>query len=82
MFDNIGGKIKAFAKVMCWLGIVVSVLGGIGTMLSDEDMIIFGILIIIGGALFSWVGSFMTYGFGELIDNSAKIRDELAKMEK
>ncbi len=36
MFDNIGGKIKTLAKVLCWIGIILS--------------IILGIIMIIGGA--------------------------------
>ena len=34
MFNNIGGKIKALAKVMCWIGIVMTVLSGIVTIVS------------------------------------------------
>ena len=33
MFKNIGGKIKGFAKFMCWLGIIVSVITGIAVIL-------------------------------------------------
>ena len=32
-----------------------------------------GILVIILGVLGSWTGSFLLYGFGELVDNSTKI---------
>ena len=28
MFDNIGGKIKAVAKVICWIGIITSIIIG------------------------------------------------------
>ena len=71
MFNNIGGKIKTLARVICWIGIIASVVGGIGMMVMDEDMIIFGLLTIPVGALMSWIGSFMLYGFGELVENSA-----------
>ena len=70
MFNNIGGKIKTLAKVICWIGIIASVIGGIATMAMDEDMIIFGLLGMPVGALASWIGSFMLYGFGELVENS------------
>ena len=70
MFKNIGGKIKALAKVICWIGIIGSVLAGIGMMVADEDMIVYGLLIMPIGALMSWIGSFMLYGFGELVENS------------
>ena len=32
-----------------------------------------GILVIFLGVLGSWTGSFLLYGFGELVDNSTKI---------
>lgn len=73
MFNNIGNKIKTLAKVLCWFGIIASVIGGIGMALSDNDMLIFGLLIAVAGALLSWIGSFFTYGLGELIDNSSKL---------
>ncbi len=29
MFDHIGSKIKTFARVICWIGIVASIVCGI-----------------------------------------------------
>ena len=65
MFDNIGGKIKTLAKVVCWIGIVASVILG---LLSRN--VITALLFIGIGSLGSWIGSFMTYGFGQLIENT------------
>ncbi len=65
MFDNIGGKIKVLAKVVCWIGIVVSVILGLLTGNS-----ITALLTMVIGSVASWVGSFMTYGFGQLIENT------------
>ena len=70
MFDNIGGKIKGVAKVTCWIGIIASVISGLVMMIDDEDMIAIALLTILVGALASWVGSFMVYGFGQLVENS------------
>ena len=36
MFDNIGGKIKTLAEVVCILGIVGSVLWAIATLLQSN----------------------------------------------
>ena len=36
MFDNIGGKIKALAKVTCWVGIVSWVFIGIAIIAVSE----------------------------------------------
>lgn len=80
MFNNIGKKIKTLAKVFCWIGIIGSILGGIGMCFGgssyygyDFTMAISGVVFAIVGSLLSWVGSFMLIGFGELIDNSAEI---------
>lgn len=70
MFSNIGGKIKTLAQVVCGLGIGSSIITGFVLMLQSEDTIIFGIIVLIFGPLFSWISSFMTFGFGQLIENS------------
>lgn len=70
MFDNIGSKIKTLAQVICWIGIIASVIIGFVLMVQDEDTAFIGILTMILGSLGSWIGSFMTYGFGQLIENS------------
>ena len=84
MFNNIGGKIKSLAKFMCWLGISASVIIGIVLIIgatnrngyysyTDTNMVITGILVMIMGSILSWIGSFVLYGFGELVDNSSKL---------
>ncbi len=70
MFDNIGGKIKTLAQVVCWIGIIASVIIGFVMMAQDDDTAFAGVLIMVLGSLGSWIGSFMTYGFGQLIENS------------
>ena len=79
MFNNIGRKIKTFAKVMCWIGIIVSVAAGLVMIASSFSGytpaagIVSGILTAVLGSLFSWVGSFVLVGFGELVENTAEI---------
>ena len=68
MFENIGGKIKGFAKFVCWLGIIASIIMGILSNVDGNPLL--GILIAVAGSVASWVGSFLTYGFGQLIENS------------
>lgn len=71
MFNNIGGKIKGLASFICWLGIIGSVLGGIVLMMMGDELgIILGIVVALVGSLISWIGSFLLYGFGQLIYNS------------
>ncbi len=68
MFKNIGGKIKWLAETVCLLGIVISVLSGIYLIAADETLA--GVLVMLLGSFASWIGSFFTYGFGQLIENS------------
>lgn len=68
MFNNVGEKIETFAKVIVWLGIIGSIIGGI-IFISSEN-IGMGIAIIIGGPIVSWLSSLILYGFGQLIENS------------
>ena len=76
MFDNIGSKIKSLASVIAWIGIIVSVLSGIVLCITQGFVV--GILVAGLGSLSAWIGSFMQYGFGQLIENS----DYLVKVAK
>lgn len=85
MFDNVGSKIKALASFFCWGGIIASVIGGIiigGIIVItlDEDLVWAGLAVIIIGSLLSWVSSFVLYGFGELVVNSAIIAGKEGKI--
>lgn len=85
MFENIGKKIKRLAETICWIGIIISVIGSIILFTISADayeptgLIIAGFSILIFGTLFSWIGSFFMYGFGELIDNSQEIKEDLKR---
>ncbi len=85
MFKNIGKKIKTLAKVFCWLGIICFTIVGLIAMSSGYgeygSSVIMGILIILVGFLVSWIGSFLLYGFGELIDSSQRTAEILEDAE-
>ena len=92
MFDNIGGKIKNLAQVLCWIGIIASVVGAIALWAQNSryyNTIALGFGVLIGGAVGSWVGSFFMYGFGELIEETTlnrqineRILDAMEKTHK
>lgn len=102
MFDDVGNKIKGVASVLCWIGIICSILLGLilisgGASLNSgyysngagTALIIEGLIVMVVGCLFSWIGSLMVYGFGELIDNSnashqklGRLEDKLGKLEE
>lgn len=82
MFENIGGKIKTLAVVTTIIGMILSIVVAI----TLGEM---GILIGILGCLFSWIGSFVLYGFGEIIvsvqviaANTKKEDDAVSSQEK
>lgn len=73
MFDNIGQKIKSVAVTVLCVGIIASFIVGLITLFSGEDWAFYGIFIIVIGVILSWVCSLMTYGYGQLIENSDKL---------
>lgn len=82
MFQNIGKKIKTLAVVVCWIGIAGSVIGGIVMCTIDNDLLTgLGIALIFCGPLFSWVGSFVLYGYGDMITRIRRIEKKLYGQE-
>lgn len=87
MFKNIGGKIKKLAKVICYVGIAISVIAGIfmigfgSSSYNGDTMIVMGCVVMIVGSLVSWIDSFFAYGFGELIENTTVIAELAAKAD-
>lgn len=81
MYNNISGKIKVLASVLCWVGIIISVVISIIIFIQageaygavEGSLYAMGYLILIGGSFFSWIGSFFVYGFGELIEKTTMI---------
>lgn len=81
MFNNIASKIKGLAIILTWIGIILSVLTGvmIALALEGEFGVLIGVGIIIIGCLMSWIGSFLLYGFGQLIENTDAVAMQGAK---
>lgn len=91
MYNNIGDKIKLIAKVVAWIGIILSVALGIFTLVAsanvpDADtrlsMIFSGVIYLIVGPLAAWAGSCITYGFGYLINETNSIRKHVTNLEQ
>ncbi|MBR2370420.1 MAG: hypothetical protein IKA82_00205 [Clostridia bacterium] len=74
MYDNISEKLKALAKAVFLIGVIVSVTVGLFMISSDnEDLIPVGLLEMLLGSVASWVSSWFIYGFGELIEKVTNI---------
>lgn len=87
MFDNIGGKIQAWARFCCGLGVTLSVSGFLvllvaAATLEEPIFVLFAFLVGIVGSLVSWISSFTLYGFGRLVENSDRIASSLAPKRK
>ena len=84
MFNNIGKKIKNLAKIICYIGIIASIIAAIVLLfLGDiENMILISLPVLVAGIILSWIGSIFTYGFGELIENSAIIAQASERKSK
>jgi len=81
MYDNIGEKIKLLAKVSAILMTIGCIIGGIALIVAtgmDGFFVFLGILVIVVGSLISWLSSWVLYGFGELVENSASLK-QIAK---
>lgn len=75
-YENIGNKIKGLAQMAFVVEAIAAVITGIALMASDEDMILYGLLVLIAGPIIAWVSSWLLYGFGQLIENSDIIAAE------
>lgn len=78
MFNNIGFKIKYTAKVLFWVLIAACFVNGLqdifdGIYYYNSTMAVRGIVTMLIGPAFSWVGSILVYGFGQLIENTAEL---------
>lgn len=71
MYDNIGYKIKNLAMAIAFFISLFSL--GIGLFYCFQISILKGLLIIIISPIFAWIGSFILYGFGHLIENTDKL---------
>lgn len=79
MFRNIGEKIKILAIVCTVLGCLLSV--AIAIVCWCTKNILAGFIVIIGGCLLSWIGTFLLYGFGELISQTTKVAKGVQNMQ-
>ena len=82
MYRHIGRKIMVVAKVFAWIGIIASIIGGLGMMAMDSALTVPGIALAVLGSLLSWINSFLLCGFGQLVDNSDEILHELEQVRK
>lgn len=80
MFDKVGEKIKILSQVLCWLGIIFSIILSIGMFIAASDSynnevayMMLGFIYLVVGPIASWLSSLFIYGFGELISKTSNL---------
>ena len=88
MFEEPGYKLKTVAKILCWLGIIGTVIAAVTLgkdRYGDFDLLSF-LLILIIGCVTSYISSLVLYGFGEMIESTSSVLGHtsriLIKMER
>ena len=71
LYKNIGGKIKSWAKWIFIVEAIGAIITGVVLMATDEDLIVYGLLTLVCGPIIAWVGSWILYAFGELVEKTA-----------
>ena len=61
-------------------GMVLSLIYAIIVWVGYKNSFFTGLYGLITGCLGSWIGSFFTYGFGELIERTSSIDDKLSNI--
>ncbi len=73
MFNNIGEKIKGVAKIVFYIEVLAAIIISAYLMVSDENLVVIGIIIGAVIILISYFSHWLLYGFGELIDKTSSI---------
>ena len=71
LYENIGKKIKNWAKWIFVLETAAAIISGLGLFFAGEDPWLIGLLLIFVGPLIALVSTWLLYGFGELIEKTA-----------
>lgn len=74
---GVGDSITGLGNVICVVGIIASVIIGGSIVFNDDDFFLIGFLIIGLGCFLSWLSSLLLRGFGQLVSDTAIIRQLL-----
>lgn len=79
MFENIGGKLKAFAKIIFWVGMVFAVLLGVVEAAQSKSFLL-GVLETALWALGIWLEALVVYAVGDIAEKTAANNKMLTKL--
>ena len=75
--SKVGKRIMVLATFLCWVGVIASLCQGVLIIGEDEDKILLGLLVAIGGSLLAWISTWCLYAYGKLVDDVQVIRRKL-----
>ena len=67
LYENIGEKIKSWAKWIFIIEAISAVVSGFVLMGNDDAVV--GLIVLLAGPLVAWVSSWILYAFGQLVDD-------------
>jgi hypothetical protein len=82
LYENIGGKIKNRAKWIFIVEAICTIIIGLVLLFTDEDLILYALLMLICGPIVAYVGSWILYAFGELVEDIHAIRNKEGTTEE
>lgn len=76
MFDNIGGKIKGYAKIIFTIFIIAGIIGAIVTWIAVGGFGGFFLFLLISAVsvVIAYLQVMFIYAFGDLVENAGRIR--------
>ena len=77
MFRHIGRKVKGLAIALCVIGIPGSVGAGVALYLTEVMDLVPCLIIGIGGAVLSWISSWVLYCIGDTHAKIERLEDKL-----
>ncbi len=77
MFSHIGKKVRGLAAAFCVIGILGSVAAGVSLYMTRVLQLLPCILIAVGGALLSWMSSWVMYCIGDTHVKVERLEEKL-----
>ena len=71
LYENVGRKIKNWAKLIFVIETIGAVITGLVLLFNYEDLILYGLLTLVCGPIVAYIGSWILYAFGELVEKTA-----------
>ena len=74
LYENVGGKIKRWAIWIFIVEAISAIVTGLSLIMNDDSAI--GFLLLICGPIAAWVGSWLLYAFGQLVEDVHAMREK------